>query len=80
LIVPVLDGKAFEYLSPTAGQKEAMDRVRVSTALYASVLENILPPGADKTYVMRKLREIAMWSNVAITRNQDGAPRRDEGG
>ena len=44
---------------------------------YACELQALLPDGADKTYVLRKLRELAMWNNVAITREPDGTPRKD---
>jgi hypothetical protein len=33
-----------------------------------------LPPEPDKTYVLRQLRDRAMWANVAITRQPDGTP------
>ena len=36
-----------------------------------------LPDGPDKTYIVRKLCECAMWANVAITRCADGTPRED---
>jgi len=42
---------------------------------YAETLEELLPAGPDKTYVMRKLREVAMWANIALTRNPDGTPK-----
>ena len=73
-----LHKSTFEYLKPTDAQMETMSRVQTASAMYASVLDNSLPPGADKTYLLRRLREIAMWANVAITRNPDGSPRKDE--
>jgi hypothetical protein len=36
-----------------------------------------VPDGPDKTYILRKLREVSMWVNVAITRFSDGAARTD---
>jgi hypothetical protein len=39
------------------------------------VLDAFVPEGPDKTYLMRKLREVAMWANVAVTRQPDGTPR-----
>ena len=66
---------AFEYLSPSNNQKDEMAIVRSAAAGYAKVLEQVLPDGPDKTYILRKLREVAMWANVAITRQSDGSPR-----
>lgn len=71
----VLHESAFGYLNPTDQQKEDMTACREAAANYADVLENLVPDGPDKTYLLRKLREVAMWANIAITRQPDGAPR-----
>jgi len=65
----------FAYLQPTMEQKEAMDRTRSAAKDYCDLLYQVLPDGPDKTYILRKLREVAMWANIAITRNPDGSPR-----
>lgn len=65
----------FEYLKPTDAQIEQMALVREAGRVYADVLEASLPAGPDKTYALRKHREVAMWANIAITRNPDGSPR-----
>lgn len=65
----------FEYLKPTDKQAEDMARVRTATAGYAAFLDVALPDGPDKTYILRKVREIGMWANVSITREADGTPR-----
>jgi len=65
----------FEYLKPTDQQLEDMAACRGAAAQYAVRLERILPEGPDKTYLLRKLREVAMWVNIALTRQADGAPR-----
>ena len=73
----------FEYLKPTEKQIEQMATVRTAFAMFAGVLDASLPPGADKTYIFRQLRDLGMWANVAITRHADGTPRTDhddEGG
>ena len=49
--------------------------VRDATKRYAELLDAYLPAGPDKTYALRKVREIGMWANVTITREADGAPR-----
>jgi hypothetical protein len=70
-----LHPSTFEYLKPTDAQAEAMAKARVSFARCAGELEALLPEGPDKTYLLRKLRECAIWANVAITRHPDGSPR-----
>lgn len=69
----------FEYLRPTDAQSAHMNRVRLAFAAFASVLNAELPEGPDKTYIMRKLRECSMWSNMAIMRLPDGTPRDEAG-
>lgn len=70
-----LHHSAFEYLKPTEVQQNLMSYARTQASSYAQWLENNLNDGPDKTYALRKLREVAMWVNVAITRQADGAPR-----
>jgi len=70
-----MDDRTFGYLAPTETQKSDMEVCRTAAAVYASVLDNMVEDGPDKTYALRKLREVAMWANIAITRNPDGSPR-----
>ena len=70
-----LHDSTFEYVYPTDQQKEIMNLARMRAFEYASALEDIVPDGPDKTYLLRKLREVAMWVNIAITRNPDGSQR-----
>lgn len=70
-----LHESTFKYLKPTDEQMKTMDFVREAYDNFAKVLQSQLPDGPDKTYVLRLLRTAAMWSHVAITRHQDGAPR-----
>lgn len=65
----------FEYLKPTDDQIEAMSNVRHAAHQYAQIIDMNIPEGPDKTYLLRKLREVAMWANIAITRLPDGSPR-----
>jgi hypothetical protein len=65
----------FEYLKPTDDQMNTMGAMREAFAVFAKTIDGWLPDGPDKTYVMRHLRECAMWANVAVTRQPDGAPR-----
>ena len=70
-----LHPSTFDYLKPTEEHLRTMTMARRATSTYASMLESLLPDGPEKTYVMRKVREIGMWANVAITRFADGTPR-----
>jgi hypothetical protein len=72
-----LDPSTFEYLAPTKKQVLDMADARAAADTYAKVLEVLVPDGPDKSYILRKLREVAMWANVAITRHANGAPRTD---
>ena len=39
------------------------------------LLRNWLNAEMIETYALRKFREVAMWANIAITRNPDGSPK-----
>jgi len=71
----MLDKSTHQYLNPTDEQKEAMQVLRSAAADYTKILEDNLQDGPDKTYLLRKLREVAMWANVCVTRHADGSPR-----
>jgi hypothetical protein len=64
----------FQYIKPTDEQMLTMAKARDETAKYADFLEENLESGPDKTYIMRKLREVAMWVNICITRDSNGKP------
>mgnify|MGYP001578582451 CR=1 FL=1 len=67
----------FEYLKPTDQQLNQMSVVRTAFRDLEANLNDNVPEGPDKTYLLRKLREVGMWANVAITRLPDGTPRLD---
>ena len=70
-----LHENTFNYLKPTERQIFQMQELRDAYRAFADLLQRSLPDGADKTYVLRLIRTAAMWSNIAITREQDGSPR-----
>lgn len=70
-----MHASTFEYLKPTDDQVACMSRVRLAAKAFNDVLEAELPDGPDKTFTIRNHRSNAMWANVAITRQPDGAPR-----
>ena len=70
-----LHQSTFDYLKPTDGQVDVMNHLRKVTAEYAATIDQALDDGPDKTYILRRIRETAMWINVALTRLPDGTPR-----
>ena len=72
----MLDDNAFKYLKPTDEQLEHMDIMRHAFAKLTKEVELALPVGADKDHVIRLIRDSAMWANVALTRYDDGSPRK----
>jgi hypothetical protein len=71
----MLHPSTFDYLKPTDVQMDRMARMRLLFAQFTRTLDDELPDGPDKTYVIRHLREAAMWVNVTLTRAADGTPR-----
>lgn len=70
-----LDARTFQSLPQTERTHGELFQAGIAAQEYALIVERLLPDGPDKTYALRKLREVAMWVNVAITRNPDGSPR-----
>lgn len=70
-----LHENTFEYLKPTDEQIAKMADLRHRASVYTQALDAAIPDGPDKTYLLRKFREVAMWVNIAITRQPDGSPR-----
>lgn len=70
-----LHDTTFAYLKPTDLQVSVMEGARTAVKTCSDTLDAIVPEGPDKTYLLRKLREVGMWANIAITRNPDGSPR-----
>ena len=72
-----LHDKTFQYLKPTDSQVNKMEQMREAVKLYSDMIQHYLPEGPDKTHAQRKLREVAMWVNVALTRDASGRPLED---
>lgn len=70
-----LHSSTFEYLKPTDEQLKQMEEARQRAFVYATAMDALLPEGPDKTYFMRKFREVATWANITLTRLPDGSPR-----
>lgn len=71
-----LHNSTFQYLKPTDEQMATMSDARDVVETCAARLNHLLPEGPDKTYLIRLLRTVGMWANVAITRMPDGSPRQ----
>lgn len=65
----------YEYIKPTEQQMSDMAVVRAAARVFGDVLDIHLPDGPDKTFAIRAHRQVAMWANIAITRQADGSPR-----
>ena len=70
-----MHASTYDYLNPTDSQMETMNAHRAAAKAYGDILDQLLPDGPDKTYIIRAHRANAMWANTAITRNPDGSPR-----
>ena len=70
------EDEAFETFTPNANQLAQLDAVRKAAKAFGVILRANLPPGPDKTHVMRTFRTAMMWASVAIMKNPDGS-RRD---
>lgn len=70
-----MHASTYEYLKPTDAQIALMAKAREAAKVYGDALNDLLPDGPDKTFVIRAHRSNAMWVNVAITRLPDGTPR-----
>jgi hypothetical protein len=71
----MLHPTTFEYLKPTDTQMDKMAHMRRLFSTFVSALDNELPDGADKAYIIRLIRDAAMWTNITLTRTADGTPR-----
>lgn len=70
-----LSNDAFEYLAPSPEQLVELQQMRAVFSQFCTIIDQMLPEGPDKTFVLRQLRTASMWANVALTRNADGSPR-----
>lgn len=70
-----LHESTFEYLKPTDEQIERMTILRRASDVYARAVDDFMPTGPDKTYALRKVREIATLVVGACTRKADGSLR-----
>jgi hypothetical protein len=71
----ILHETTFDYVRPTDEQMSTMAILREAAGDYAQLLEDNILDGPDKTYLLRKLREVAMWANIAVTRQTNGEAR-----
>jgi hypothetical protein len=65
----------FGMIEVTSGTLEVLDYLNEQATKYAATLDQALDDGPDKDYILRHLRETAMWVSVALYREADGTPR-----
>ena len=70
-----LHPETFDFLAPTEAQIETMAKLRAAFSNLAHEVDDTVRPGEDKQYILRLIRTAAVWTNIAITRDSDGAPR-----
>lgn len=58
--------EVFTYHAPNDDQKHAYEKVRGQAMQFAAVMSVYVPPSADRTAALRKLRECVMTCNAAI--------------
>lgn len=74
-----MHSSTYEFLKPTDEQIAVMAKLREAARVYGLALEDQLPEGPDKDFIIRSHRANAMWANVSITRLPDGTPRIGQG-
>lgn len=74
-LMSTLHQSTFEFLKPDDNQLTLIADLRAHFADFAQYLDEVLPEGPDKTYLLRHLRECSYWANVTILRTADGTPR-----
>ena len=60
----------FRYHPPKGDQVERYARLRMAALVFAEVIEECCPEGADKAAAIRKVREAVMTANAAIAINE----------
>lgn len=56
----------FSYHAPKGDQPARYEAIRAAARLFAGVVEEFTPEGADQTAAIRKIREATMTANAAI--------------
>ena len=56
----------FTYHPPNDGQAEKYDRLRAAGHFLAMMILELVPPGADQSAAIRKVREAIMTANAGI--------------
>jgi len=64
--MPDLHPSTWDYLAPNADEIVVMKRLREAAAAHAEVITANLPDSADRTYLLRSLRSLAMLSLIHI--------------
>ena len=65
--------KVFTYHAPHGDQPERYQRLRESARLFAEEVVRCVPPCADRTAAIRKIREAVMTANAGIAIQEEAA-------
>ena len=64
--VATFDEVIAKLRSPTRDQKLAMNAIKVSAAAFIAVLENELPAGRNKDFVIKQVQQAAILANAVV--------------
>jgi hypothetical protein len=68
----------FTYHAPTAPEVARMTEIREAAKNLASIIRATVPPCADRSAAIRKIREASMTANAAIVLNRAAGPAPSE--
>ena len=61
----------FTYHEPWPNDVDKFETIRRIALSYATVINELVPDGAEKTLSVTKLEEVVFWANAGIARNHE---------
>jgi hypothetical protein len=65
----------FQPVIPTEDQSARLETMRTAFMGLMKIIDDNVPDGPDRTYIVRQIRGASMWCSYSIMRNPDGSPR-----
>ena len=59
----------FTYHAPKEGQPEKYTAIRNKAKEFATLIQDCVPDGREKSLAMTNLEEVVMWANAGIARH-----------